>query len=133
MCIRALDYCPPVNFTSGDYLRALITADTDLVHNDARMYRVAVIDAFRTRGLYPSGVRSMAARSLVWQTPDEVTGGAALRRLLVNDGGGLPDWLYRWGLSADRRQAFEDAREMCRLLHARLRAVRDSTDLRRFE
>jgi len=27
MCIRALDYCPPVALTFGDYLRALITAD----------------------------------------------------------------------------------------------------------
>ena len=25
MCIRALDYCPPVDLTFGEYLRALIT------------------------------------------------------------------------------------------------------------
>src|SRR6185436_4996214 len=31
MCIRALDYCPPVDITFGEYLRALITADMDLV------------------------------------------------------------------------------------------------------
>src|SRR6185437_7273650 len=31
MCIRALDYCPPVDLTFGDYLRAIITADHDLV------------------------------------------------------------------------------------------------------
>ena len=29
ICIRALDYCPPVDVTVGDYLRALITADTE--------------------------------------------------------------------------------------------------------
>jgi hypothetical protein len=34
ICIRALDYCPPVDITFGDYLRALITADRDLVPDD---------------------------------------------------------------------------------------------------
>ena len=55
MCIRALDYIPPVDLTFGEYLRALITADYDLVRDDDRGYRVAVIDAFRT-GAYPSDV-----------------------------------------------------------------------------
>jgi len=47
MCIRALDYCPPVDITFGDYLRALITADVDLVPGDEHHYRVAIIEAFR--------------------------------------------------------------------------------------
>ena len=47
MCIRALDYCPPVDLTFGDYLRALITADADLVSEDDRSYRLAIIEAFR--------------------------------------------------------------------------------------
>ena len=34
MCIRALDYCPAVDITFGEYLRALITADLDAVPND---------------------------------------------------------------------------------------------------
>src|SRR6266852_2103668 len=41
MCIRAIDYCPPVDITYGDYMRSLITADYDLVPEDDRQYRVA--------------------------------------------------------------------------------------------
>ena len=42
ICIRALDYCPPVDITFGDYLRALITADIDLFAEDRYDYRVAL-------------------------------------------------------------------------------------------
>ena len=69
MCIRALDYCPPVDITFGDYLRALVTADRDLVPDDDRGYRIAVIEAFRRRGIYPQGVRSLSAESLCWAGP----------------------------------------------------------------
>ncbi len=53
ICIRALDYCPPVNLDFGDYARALITADRDLVPDDPWGYRVAFIEAFRARGIVP--------------------------------------------------------------------------------
>jgi hypothetical protein len=43
MCIRALDYLPPVDVTFFDYLRARITADYDLVRDDRNNYRVAVV------------------------------------------------------------------------------------------
>lgn len=66
MCIRAIDYCPPVAMTFGDYLRALITADMDLVPYDDRGYRVAFIEAFRKRGIYPDDVRNLAIESLSW-------------------------------------------------------------------
>jgi len=64
MCIRALDYCPPVDLNFGDYLRAIITADVDLVADDSRDYRLAFIDAFRKRGIYPEGVRTLSVDSL---------------------------------------------------------------------
>ena len=69
MCIRALDYCPPVDLTFGDYLRALITADYDLVPDDDLGYRVAFIEAFRQYGIYPLDVRSLSIDSLRWQPP----------------------------------------------------------------
>ena len=53
MCIRALDYCPPVDVDFGDYLRALITADADLVMRDRFNYRLAVVDAFHRRASTP--------------------------------------------------------------------------------
>ncbi len=66
MCIRALDYCPPVDITFGDYLRGIVTADADLVAEDDRGYRLAMIDAFRKRGIYPAGVKSLSVESLVY-------------------------------------------------------------------
>lgn len=71
MCIRALDYCPPVDLTFGEYLRALITADMDLMPEDQYSYRVAFIEAFRRRGIYPRNVRTLSESSLRWNTPGE--------------------------------------------------------------
>jgi hypothetical protein len=71
MCIRALDYCPPVDLTFGEYLRALITADMDLMPEDAHNYRVAFIEAFRRRGIYPESVRVLSEDSLRWSRPEE--------------------------------------------------------------
>lgn len=71
MCIRALDYCPPVDLTFGDYLRAIITADMDMIPDDAHGYRVAFIEAFRRRGIYPRDVRTLSEDSLRWTRPGE--------------------------------------------------------------
>jgi hypothetical protein len=71
MCIRALDDCPPVDLTFGEFLRALITADMDLMPEDRRRYRVAFIEAFRRRGIYPRNVRTLSEDSLRWSHPGE--------------------------------------------------------------
>ncbi|MDH4064375.1 MAG: hypothetical protein OEW19_08235, partial [Acidobacteriota bacterium] len=70
MCIRALDYCPPVDITFGEFLRAIITADTDAVADDDLHYRVAFAEAFRKRGLYPRDLRTLSENSLVWRAPE---------------------------------------------------------------
>jgi hypothetical protein len=67
ICIRALDYCPPVDLTFGDYFRALLTADADLVPDDDLRYRVAFIESFRQRGIYPHDVRTLSLDNLVWE------------------------------------------------------------------
>ena len=73
MCIRAIDYCPPMDITFGDFLRAIITADFDLVREDPQHYRLAFIDAFRRRGIYPEGITSLSEESLVYDKPDTDT------------------------------------------------------------
>ncbi len=69
MCIRAIDYCPPIDITLGEYLRALITADRDLVPDDAFAYREALIDAFRRRRIYPAWVPALTEDALLWKPP----------------------------------------------------------------
>jgi Subtilase family len=67
MCIRALDYVPPVDITFGDYLRAIITADSDLVPEDKFNYRIAFVEAFRKRGIYPLGLKTLSVDTLRWE------------------------------------------------------------------
>jgi len=70
ICIRALDYCPPMDITFGSYLRALITADLDIAPEDESGYRVALIEAFRARGIYPTRVNTLSVDSLRWESTD---------------------------------------------------------------
>jgi hypothetical protein len=66
ICIRALDYCPPLDITFGDYLRALITADVDVAPADNQGYRIALIEAFRAWGIFPDRVNTLSVESLCW-------------------------------------------------------------------
>ena len=70
ICIRALDYCPPNDITFGSYLRALITADLDIAPEDENGYRVALIEAFRARGIFPRRINTLSIESLSWNRPD---------------------------------------------------------------
>jgi len=100
ICIRALDYCPPVDLNFGEYVRALITADSDLVPNDPWAYRPAFIQGFRRRGIYPENVRNLSSESLRWESPEARFN--------------LEDMLKRlqltWDLRVDRKRAFEISR-----------------------
>jgi hypothetical protein len=66
MCIRAIDYCPPVDITFGDYLRAVVTADLDVVPDDPLRYRVALLESFRAWGIYPEGLEALSSETLCW-------------------------------------------------------------------
>ncbi|HEV7403025.1 MAG TPA: hypothetical protein VGO11_08875 [Chthoniobacteraceae bacterium] len=69
ICIRALDYSPPNDISFGDYLRALITADLDIAPEDENRYRLALIEAFRARGIFPDRVNTLSEESLCWYRP----------------------------------------------------------------
>lgn len=70
ICIRAIDYCPPVDITFGEYLRAVITADIDLVPDDPWGYREAWLDAFRIRGIFPANVKYLSEDAVRWRAPE---------------------------------------------------------------
>lgn len=53
-----------MDVTFGDYLRAIITADHEMVTEDRRHYRLAFLDAFRRRGIYPEGIRTLSEENL---------------------------------------------------------------------
>lgn len=71
MCIRAIDYCPPVGITFGDYLRAIITADYDYDPNDLLGYRLAFLESCRHWGISPAGMQSVSVEGLLWPTGDQ--------------------------------------------------------------
>ena len=83
ICIRALEYLPPVDVTFGDFLRALVTADFEAVPEDSGGIRAALIEAFRSRGIRLDGVASLAEGSLIW--PDVENAGYALPMALFDD------------------------------------------------
>ena len=69
MCIRAVEYLPPVDVRFSDYLRALVTADSELSPNDDDGLRGSMIAAFRNRGIMPVEAVSLAEESLVLPGP----------------------------------------------------------------
>ncbi|MEM1298426.1 MAG: hypothetical protein AAGH68_04035 [Pseudomonadota bacterium] len=71
ICIRAMDYCPPVSVSFGEYLRAIITADHDLFPEDDKGYRRAFIEAFTAWGLYPD-IPVVTEKSLLWPSLSDV-------------------------------------------------------------
>jgi hypothetical protein len=66
ICIRAIDYCPPISVTFGDYLRAMITADFELVPNDPLGYREALVDAFIRREIPIEHIDTLSESALIW-------------------------------------------------------------------
>jgi hypothetical protein len=70
LVIRAVDYCPPVDLRLGEYLRALLTADYDLVPDDEWGYREAFVRGFRRHGVHVEGVLDLTEDALLWRGPE---------------------------------------------------------------
>ncbi|MEM1119645.1 MAG: hypothetical protein AAGJ18_04310 [Bacteroidota bacterium] len=66
MCIRAIDYCPPVDITFGDFLRSVLTADLEYMPEDKSNYRLVFLQSFREWGIYPKSVITIGLDTLVW-------------------------------------------------------------------
>jgi hypothetical protein len=102
LCARALDYCPPVDLSFGDFLRALVTVDTDL-RPDRSDLRVALMQAFRRRGIHAHDAKFFSQDALCWpdrsrELPpvepaqvvvDKASGATAVRALVFGNPGGL--------------------------------------------
>ena len=71
MCIRAIDYCPPVDMLLGEYLRALITADAEMEPVDKWGYREALMRSFRRRQIFPTDVQFMTEDAVRWDAPEK--------------------------------------------------------------
>ncbi|HEY4266152.1 MAG TPA: S8 family serine peptidase, partial [Micropepsaceae bacterium] len=108
ICIRGLDYCPPVDITFHDYLRAVITADRDIAQDDPLGYRVAFVSAFRARGISSLDVRSISSDSLAWEPPPLQIGRLAdvLKKLRLD-----------WDLKSNREHAYRASRHNAAIFH----------------
>jgi hypothetical protein len=66
LCACSLDYCPPVDLTFGDFLRALITVSKDLDPVDNDGVRDALMEGFRRRGIYAESASFYSEDALAW-------------------------------------------------------------------
>jgi hypothetical protein len=119
MCIRALDYCPPVDLTFGDYLRAIITADVDLVPEDEHHYRVAFVEAFRKRGMYPRNLRTLSEESLRWPRGEEQD--VAAREAIEGLASELQPLAHEIRFRVEREEQFRVLRRVQQKVHEILR------------
>lgn len=118
MCVRALDYCPPVDLTFGDYLRALITADVENDPVDETHDRVAFVEAFRRHGIVPDDVRGLSVGGLQWQETSTERGHTS-ELVLVQ----VREWardIPSWHLTGDRHELFRLMRAHRAALHGYL-------------
>jgi hypothetical protein len=88
VCVRALDYCPPVDITYGDFLRALITTERDLHPVDEIGVRDSFIQAFRLRGIIPESATFFSEGAISWPTAEPL-GLTAVKGLDFGDPNGL--------------------------------------------
>ncbi len=116
MCIRAIDYCPPVDITFGGFLRGIITADLDYSPEEKTSFRIVFIESFREWGIYPRGIVGMGIDALEWPTGED------LMKEMMADGSlqNMPDQMRvqlgrfvleasrNWNLESDRFNVWQD-------------------------
>ncbi len=132
MCIRALDYLPPVDVTFFDFLRALITADFEIVADDRHNYRVAFVEAFSRRAIFPGGhdenvrggARALSADTLRWQGFSEFNIAPDKRDKVMKKYDEIVQRLKSYADAClyltDREQLFRETRKQRIILHQQL-------------
>jgi len=119
ICIRAIDYIPPIDITFGEYLRGLITADSDLVQDDPYGYRVAFVEAFRRRGIYPRDLDTLSVDTLRWQGVEIDKPPPEYETILDQ----LRRYADRCFYLSDRKALFDATREAREALHETLKQI----------
>ena len=131
MCIRALDYVPPVDITFGEYLRGIITADFDLVSDDRFNYRVAFVEAFRGRGIYPRDLDTLSVDTLRWQGYDLSSLPKKDRAAISGQVGEIVERLKRYADAClyinDREKLFRETRDQRAALQRALKRAFKAT------
>ena len=118
MCVRALDYCPPVDLTFGDYLRALVTADFEDDPIDDTHSRVAFVEAFRRYGIIPDDIRSLSVDGLLWRPASDAPDVDEAVELAP-----VKDWnahIGSWSVTRDRKKVADLTRTLAAELHTYL-------------
>lgn len=140
VCIRALDYCPLVDLTFGDYLRALVTADVDYNADDEDGLRFALLESFRSWGIIPDDVNNYSVQGLKWKSLEEcfddkeriaalqtaiqfvfnpdkasVSNYAQRKMSSINEVTGSMDKILRLN---QRREIFEESNKLCARVHS---------------
>jgi hypothetical protein len=118
MCIRALDYCPPVDITFGDYLRAVLTADFEFDPVDEGHRRVAFVEAFRKHGIIPDDVQTLSVDGLLWN-PSESAPDEDEKIILKVVEKWAPD-IASWNVTKDRFALYELMKKKRMALHVEL-------------
>lgn len=123
MCIRALDYIPPVDITFGEYLRGIITADSDLVPDDRYNYRVAFVEAFRRRGIYPRNLDTLSVDTLRWEGIDIAEPPPQYEKIITQ----LKEYADSCFYISDREKLFDRTRIQRGKLQKTLKKILDET------
>lgn len=116
MCIRAIDYCPPVDVTFGDFLRGVVTADVDYSPAEKGGFRIVFIESFREWGIYPRGTKSMGLDALTWPSAVDVFADESQPKALIHSQQELKPYLKRfvveamqnWNLESDRFEVWKE-------------------------
>jgi len=108
--IRAIDYCPPIDLTFGEFLRAVVTADHVTVPDDPLGYREALVLAFRRYGITVPNVPDLSEEALFWHGPEADARMPAIRGLGFTSlrHGREPGWFAEQGERERRASVLGD-------------------------